>query len=141
MSKYKKHVIKKPVISTIKEFPIWRFDMIDRDGKFAFDLLRQDFNHQEVLRKLMEYGNMTWDEIGKQQHDKSRKTKHHFLKLESLSKDATDRIKEKHFGEDTDAIYSFAFQNLLRIIGIRRGAEFHIVWYDPKHEFCPSTNK
>ncbi len=139
MGSYKKRVVKTQSGSTIKETPIWRFDRIDRDGKFAFDLSRPDFKHKEVLQKLMEYGNMTWDEISRQQHDRSRKTKHHYLSPEKLSGEALARIKAKHFEEDTDAIYSFALQNLLRIIGFRHGAEFHIVWYDPTHEFCPST--
>ncbi len=138
MGKYKKRVVKVSTGSTIKEKPIWRFDKIDREGKFAFDLSRCDFQHREVLEKLMEYGDMTWDAISKQQHDKSRKTKHHYLDVGKLSSDALVRIKVRQFDEDVDEIYSFALQNLLRIIGFRHGAEFHIVWYDPRHEFCPS---
>jgi len=141
MGRYKKQIIREQTGSTIKEKPIWRFDKVDRDGKFAFDLSRPDFAHREVLQKLMEYGNMTWDDIRKQQHDYSRKTKHHYLSVETLSREALDRIRAKYFDEETDAIYSFAFQNLLRIIGFRHGAEFHIVWYDPNHEFCPSSKK
>lgn len=139
MGKRGKEVVVSRSGSTIKQKPIWRFDLIDRSGKFAFDLARSDFKHREVLQKLMEYGDMTWDEIGRQQHDKSRKTKHHYLSVDGLSKEAMERIQAKHFDEETDTIYSFALQNLLRIIGLRQGAEFHIVWYDPKHEFCPST--
>lgn len=138
MGKYKKQVVKIHHASTIKETPIWRFDKIDRDGKFAFNLSRKDFKHKEVLQKLIEYGNMTWDEISRQQHDRTRKTKHHYLNPVSLSNEAVERIKAKHFDEYTDDIYSFALQNLVRIIGLRYGAEFHIVWYDPNHEFCPS---
>lgn len=135
---------KKPVIaqsnSVIHEKPIWRFDMIDRGGKFAFDLSREDFEHRTVLQKFMDYGCMTWDDIDKQQHDRN-KSKHHYLNVESLSHDAIDRIKAKHLEEETDAIYSFAFQNLLRIVGLRQGAEFFVVWYDPNHEFCPSSKR
>lgn len=123
--------------SAIREKPVWRFDMIDRDGKFAFDLSRKDFQHKEVLQKLMDYGGMTWGEIDRQQHDRG-KSKHHYLNFDALSNDAKERIRAKGLEEDSDAIYSFALQNLLRIIGIRQGAEFYVVWYDPKHEFCPS---
>jgi len=135
MGKYKKQVVRVQTGSVIKEKPVWRFDKIDREGKFAFDLSRQDFKHREVLQKLIEYGNMTWDDIGKQQHDRRGQTKHHYLSTQSLSDEAINRIKAKHLEEDTDEIYSFSMQNLFRIIGIRHGAEFHIVWYDPKHEF------
>lgn len=121
-----------------KHNPILRFDLLDRDGKFAFDLNRPDFKHRHVLEKLIEYSNMTWAEIDSQTHDWRNKTKHHYLDVNGLSPDAKRRISAKHLDEFSDAIYSFAFQNTLRIIGIRTGAEFHVVWYDPEHEFYPS---
>lgn len=141
MGKHKKRVVIEKTNSTIKETPIWRFDKLDRTGKFAFDLSRKDFDHKEILQKLIEYGAMTWDNISKQQHDYSRKSKHHYLELDSLSTDALNRIKARHFEEETDVIYSFALQNRLRIIGLRHGSEFDIVWFDPNHEFCPSKKK
>ncbi len=141
MRKHRQQVIRERPKSTLKEKPIWRFDKLDRSGKFAFDLSRKDFDCKEVLQKLIEYGDMTWDDIGKQQHDYSRRSKHHYLDISSLSKDALIRIRECHLLEETETIYSFSLQNLLRIIGLRRGAEFHIVWFDPKHEFCPTNKK
>lgn len=138
MGRKKKQVAIPRGKSTIQEKPIWRFEKIDRNGKFAFDLSRPDFRHREVLQKLMDYGGMTWADIDGQQHDRG-KSKHHYLNPESLSTAARERIKAKGFEEDSDAIYSFAMQNLLRIVGLRQGAEFYVVWYDPKHEFCPST--
>ena len=135
--KNQKQVVIKHSGSTIRQKPIWRFDKIDRSGKFAFDLSRADFQHREVLQKLMDYGNMTWDEIDKQQHDHN-KSKHHYLSYESLSDAARERIKARQFEEDSDVIFSFALQNLLRIVGFRRDGEFSVIWYDPNHEFCPS---
>ena len=124
--------------SSSNEKPIWRFDRIDRDGPFAFNLARQDFKHKEVLQKLMEYGCMTWNEIVSQTHD-GGKSKHHYLSSNGLSKDACERINTKCV--DHDNIFSFALQNKLRIIGLREGAEFYIVWYDPEHKFCPGSKK
>lgn len=49
MGKAKKQVAVARSDSTIKQKPIWRFDLIDRSGKFAFDLSRQDFQCREVL--------------------------------------------------------------------------------------------
>lgn len=119
--------------------PIWRFDKLDRDGEFRFDLQRQEFNHQEVLRKLIDYGNMTWKEITQQTHDRKNHTKHHFLDYDGLSSAAKKRIKKLNLQEETDIIFSFALQNKLRIIGLRENNEFHIVWYDPDHKFYPSS--
>lgn len=56
--------------STIGMTPIWRFDQLDLNGKFRFDLHRGDFDHVEVLSKLVDYGNMKWSEIDAQTHDR-----------------------------------------------------------------------
>lgn len=125
---------------TDKEYPVWIFTNIDKAGKFAFDLKRTDFLYQEVLDKMINYSNMTWADIKKQTHDDG-KSKHHIIEYHKLSKDAQDRIKAKKLEQDSDAIFSFALQNRLRIVGIKRGKEFHVLWYDPGHEVCPSTKK
>lgn len=67
----------KTALSYDAERPIWRFDLLDRDGDFAFTLDRVD--HRVVLEKLIEYGNLTWGEIKRQTHDRTNKSKHHYL--------------------------------------------------------------
>ena len=126
--------------SSENELSIWRFDRIDRNGKFAFDIGRSDFQHKEFLDKLISYSSMTWGEIRNQTHD-GGKSKHHFLSFDSLSKSAQDRILALHMEEDMDRIYSFTLQNKLRIIGLRDNSEFHVLWYDPTHEVCISKKR
>jgi len=121
--------------STNGETMILRFDMLDRDGLFAFDLDRRDFQHREVFEKLIQYSNMTWNQITSQTHD--QKGKHHMLNANGLSGEARERVRAKHYEEYSDSIFSLALQNRLRVIGIRIGREFHVVWYDPNHEFYP----
>ena len=58
-----------------------------------------------------------------------------------MSKEAADRIRAKELDEYSDAIFSFALQNKLRVIGIREDEHFHVLWYDPEHEVCPSKKK
>ena len=130
----------KPIKSSDTLKPIWMFDMIDKGGKFAFDVLRDDFNHKEVLDKMIHYSTMTWADIKQQTNDKG-KSKHHFIGCDSISKDAIDRIHAKKLDEFSDMIFSFAFQNKLRIIGIRSNQCFHVLWYDPNHEVCPYSKK
>ena len=125
--------------STIGMTPIWRFDQLDLNGKFRFDLHRGDFDHVEVLSKLVNYGNMKWSEIDAQTHDRRNRSKHHYLCEGELSADAVERIRAMHMEEDTDTIFSFSLMNKLRIIGTRKNGEFHVIWYDPEHEFCPSS--
>ena len=119
---------------------VWKFDLLDRSGKFAFDLSRDIFDHREVLEKLIHFSNMTWSQVLSATHD-AGKSKNHILDPEKLSKEAQERIVAKHLEGESDSIFSFALQNKLRIIGIRRGECFHAVWYDPEHEFCPSFKK
>lgn len=132
--------MREPRESTVGEKVIWRFDMIDRAGKFAFDLRRSDFMHCEVLEKMIAYSNMTWQEIERQTHDQGR-SKHHFLSVESLSKEAIDRFRIMKLDEYSDSIFSFSLQNKLRVVGIRENEHFHVLWYDPGHEVCPSKKK
>lgn len=136
---HKKKVVRIPVKSD-NERIVWTFESVDRDGKFAFDPDREDFNINLVFRKLISYASMTWSDIKAQTHDFG-KSKHHFLEPDKLSNEAQKRIQARHLEESADSIFSFSLNNIVRVIGIRDGRFFRVVWYDPKHEFCPSTLK
>lgn len=130
-----KRQVQMPNIITGK--PHFRFEKVDRDGKFAFRLDRQDFQHKLVLEKIMEYSCMMWSAIECQTHD-GGKSKHHFLdNLNKLSKEAKERIKKLKIDDLADTIFSFALTNKIRIIGLRQGDYFYVLWYDPKHEVYP----
>lgn len=128
------------VKSSDSRCPIWLFDKIDKNGVFAFDINAPYFNHKDFLSKMIEYSSMTWAAIKKQTHDND-KSKHHYLEYSKLSKDARDRIQNLKMSDLTDAIFSFAFNNTLRIIGFRDNEYFHVVWYDRNHQFCPAKLK
>lgn len=123
--------------NTDKEKVVWLFDNLDTSDAFAFNSARDDFDAKEVMDKLISYSTMTWGQIKNQTHDNG-KSKHHFLSYDTLSKKARDRVDFKHLYNDSDSIFSFALKNKLRIIGIREGRSFHVIWYDPQHKFCPS---
>ena len=119
---------------------VWCFDRVDRTGKFAFDPSRTDFDHREIIDKLISYGSMSWSDLKRQTHDKG-KSKHHFLKIETLSPEAIDRVRTLLPEEEFDSVFSIALQNVLRVIGVRKDEKFFVMWYDAKHEFCPSHRK
>lgn len=123
--------------NTDKEKVVWLFDNLDAADAFAFNSARDDFDAKEVMDKLISYSTMTWGQIKSQTHDNG-KSKHHFLSYDTLSKKAKDRVDFKHLYNDSDSIFSFALKNKLRIIGIREGRFFHVIWYAPQHKFCPS---
>lgn len=122
------------------KLPIFLFRNVDADGKFAFNPNRQDFAAEDFLSKLLAYSKMTWQEISGATHDQAQ-SKHHYISTENLSKDAWERINAKNLTDEIDAIFSFALSNIIRVIGIREGNKFHVVWYDAKHEFSISQKK
>ena len=97
-------------------------------------------NKQTVRSTNSSDTSMTWREILQQTHD-GGKSKHHFLRYESLSGEAQMRLQSKKLEEASDSIFSFALTNLLRIIGIRDKEKFHVLWYDPEHKVCPSKRR
>lgn len=130
----------KPDIQSDDCFPVWVFSRIDRNGQFAFDIRRKDFDHYEVLDKMISYSSIKWKQLKLQTHDDGR-SKHHYLELTRLSKEAQIRIKAMHLEEEVDLLFSMSLKNKLRIIGIRDKEKFYVLWYDPEHKVCPSTKK
>lgn len=122
------------------QHPVFLFDLIDRDGKFAFAYWEKDFPHKEVLEKLIHYSLMTWGQIRQQTHGWNNKSKHHHLSdAGRLSPEARHRLGKRHLDDKSDLLFSFAFDGMLRIIGIKdnEGPGFHVLWYDPNHEVYP----
>lgn len=134
-----KKAVRSTSASSDSEKIIWVFDKPDTDGEFAFRIAdMSDRDIRIVFDKMMLYESMTWSEAKQQTHDKDARSKHHHLDFEGMSKQAQDRIRKLDLGEETDAVFSFALTNKLRIIGIRDGRLFHVKWYDPEHRFYPS---
>ena len=119
---------------------VWMFDLIDKNGPYAFNIEDADFKHKDFIEKMINYSSMTWDEIDKQTHDKG-KSKNHYLKIDSINNKAIQRLDDLKLETKSDDLYSIAFTNILRIIGIREDDRFHILWYDKNHEVCPSSKK
>lgn len=128
-----------PNVSSSGEKMIWIFDQIDRDGLFCFSLSRDDMSPALILEKIIEYSQLTWNELAKQTHDRKGKSCHHLLDYHTLSKEARDRIDKLQLTQKTECVFSLRLNNMIRIIGIRDEEKFIVKWYDPQHQFCPST--
>lgn len=138
-SKKDKNVVKSAV-SSDNEIIAWRFHRIDKNGVFAFDPDREDFDRKLIFDKILEFSNMKWAQLKMATHDQS-KSKHHFIGYESMSSIAKSRFDALKLNNDEDRVFSIAVNNLIRIIGLRNNSFFDVIWYDPKHEFCPSKLK
>ncbi len=115
---------------------VWCFSRIARNGTYAFDTTRADFEHKDFVEKLIAYSGLTWHEVMVQTHDHG-KSKNHYIPLQDFSSEAQSQFKRLYSEEDADAIFSFAFTNKLRIVGLRLSNVFYPIWYDPQHEVCP----
>lgn len=85
-----------------------------------------------MLERLSSFETMTWAEIWK--------SGSHPIDLWRLCKDAQDRLTElKH--DDQDSLISLRCGGKPRVWGIREHHIFHVLWWDPEHEVCPSLLK
>ena len=114
-----------------KGSPIWRFGILDFDGKWHWNLDAATLRN--VRDKLVSFESMTWAEIAGKRH--------HYLSSASVSKAAMDRLEEIQQDDAADLLFSLACAGLERLIGIRAGREFRLLWWDPGHEVCPSSKK
>ena len=135
--------VAKPVIdieNTIKDTdkPVFLFDCLDKNGKFAFRLDRKDFDAKSILQKIINYSNMTWREIRGQTHDNGKSKHHSISDITRLSDEATNRLEAMEKEDEADSLFSFAFTNLIRLWCLKKGKYFHILWYDSKHEVYPT---
>ena len=118
--------------------PVWSFARVDRDGSFMFDPRRSDLDIEMLVEKLMSLSSMTWQELKRSTHDSAGHTKHHYLSnRDRWSIAARERFDCKCRPEEEDMIFSFALNNKQRLIGLRDGAVFHIIWFDAEHQFYP----
>lgn len=118
--------------------PIFHFEYVDKDGEFAFNPGRTDFKHKEVLQKIIEFSKLTWNEVSSQSTSSRKNSKHHNLSSDKLSKEAKARLSKIKFDDFIDDLFSFALEGELRIIGLKQGNDFYILWYDAHHGVCPS---
>jgi len=125
-----------PELNHDRETPVWCFDKVDINGVFCFNPDAVDCNF--LIRKFMALNGMTWAKIKQMTHDDG-KSKNHPLTYEGISAEGKERIKIKGIEkEDYDAIFSIALTNTHRLIGLKEGRVFHVIWNDENHKFYPT---
>jgi hypothetical protein len=78
---------------------------------------------------------MTWGEILSE-----ARTQNHSIDVYKCSTEAKQRLD--YLGlQDQESLLSLRVNSKARVIGIRNRATFHILWWDPEHQVCPSTQK
>ncbi len=86
----------------------------------------------EIVNKLAQYESMTWAKI--------EGDRNHFIKIDKIIKPAQLRLQQLRL-HDVDQLFSLHLSGTQRVWGIRDNAILQLLWWDPKHEICPSVKK
>ena len=106
-------------------------EIMDYEGRWGW----RNFNNrelQELIPKIINFSGSNFSQLGYQGS--------HFVPLGQLVKEAQDRLQEIK-KEDTEKLYSLRLDGKKRIWCIAKGNVLQILWWDPRHEVCPSLKK
>lgn len=113
--------------------PAWRFARSKRYNSYGWDSLKDKLAY--VIEKLQDLEGQTWADIFRD------KKKHHPISVKALITDAQRMLEANH--EDVDEVFSVHISSTERVFGIIESEVgiLNIIWWDPKHEICPSHLK
>lgn len=86
----------------------------------------------DIRQQIAGFESMTWNEISVQ-----GKYLHHSVAVCDLIPAARKRLQQLGLG-DLDQLFRFRLANLERLWGYRDRNVMNVLWWDPKHEICPS---
>jgi hypothetical protein len=110
----------------------WRFSSADRGGPFAWHAIEEPGHYREIMEKLHQFETMEEQVI--------RRQGSHPVELESLCKEARDRLTELRL-DDLDELMSFRIDGRGRVWCRMVQGMMVILWHDPGHDVCPSLKK
>lgn len=113
----------------------WAISTFDFKGPWGIKALQSSKWTKHLTEHISSYETMTWDEILKASGGRGigRGNNNHEISIESLSKQAKDRLTKLSQFEDIDTIFSLRLEGVIRIYGIRDDNIFKILWFDPWH--------
>lgn len=106
----------------------WSFQQAELDGPWSWNGISMEKFLKDVLKKLQDFETMSWSDIeGK---------KSHFIPVEKLNITAKRRLKELKL--HPVKLFSLRLTNRERIFGHQEANILYILWWDPRHEVCPT---
>ena len=115
---------------TDHEPPVWKVNLLDREGEWTWLHIKAEKLKEVVLEKLKNFESMTW-------HSLQKSKQSHQVEINRLCSAAQKRLAI--IGQaDTDNLFSLRLSGKERIWGIRDRNILKIIWWDPKHQVCPS---
>jgi hypothetical protein len=147
------------VEGSFNKYPSWRFsradighhkwsvmdqhedivvDPHDPGGTSVLHQFSKSIDHK-LLDHLKSRENMQWKALMTQAGGKKSGTNSHSIPIHNLIKEAKDRITE--LGIDADELTSVRLTGTERVFGILEEGVLDIIWFDRKHEICPSYKR
>lgn len=111
--------------------PSWRIIALEMADPFGWH--KVDMQTLAYIRdKLRYFETMTLGQIFI-----NAKKRNHGVELYKLCGDAQKRLRQLGY-DDLDELYTLRLSALERVWGIRECNVFSLLWWDPKHQVCPS---
>jgi hypothetical protein len=114
--------------------PSWRVSRIDFVDPYGWHKVGATELHA-IRAKLAHFESMTWADI----LIKAKKQNHN-VQISDLCSQAQKRLKEIHC-DDIDELLSLHLSGIERVWGILDRGVMTLLWWDPKHQVCPSLLK
>lgn len=107
---------------------------MDHDGPWHWSAI-SDSKWREIIQKLAVWEKKTWVQVLSE--DPSTQ---HPVAIAKLIKPARTRLQELKL-DDLDELFRFRLTGRERLWGVRLDNVFYSLWWDPKHEICPSNKR
>lgn len=106
----------------------WSFRYAELDGPWGWNKISMEKFLKDILNKLQDFETMSWPEIeGRNNHS---------ISVEKLDSKAKKRLKELKLC--SIKLFSLRLTNKERVFGLKEENILYILWWDPKHEVCPT---
>ena len=89
-----------------------------------------------LLPRLRQWETMTWAEILAE----GGRKRNHLIDVSRCIPEAQQRLRDSGL-DDQEQLLSLSVNSVARLIGVLDRATFRILWWDPKHQICPSHQK
>lgn len=112
--------------------PCWSFSHLDLVAPFGGWIHLQQSDLDELLARFKHWETMTWDQIlvlGKKHN--------HTIKVSACSSPAQARLRFLRL-DDISELISLRVNSRARVFGILDRGVLKLLWWDPRHEVCPS---
>lgn len=104
-------------------------EFVDPFGWHSVDAASLDY----IRSKLADFESMTWGQILNNENN-------HQIEVSRLCREARERLEEMR-QYDLEEVLSLRLSGPERVFGILSEGVCSLIWWDPKHQVCPSPRR